>query len=740
MSSYEKITDGKWVWHAIAFFVCFAFVALIQGAIPYTAITTLGQSTVVVGYPISFVNDGIFTFYSHSFGFPEPSPMSTMLAPSMLMELAISLGFRPVDAFNFSFLFYLLFGFWGAFGITRLYGAGFNIALPIASLFFVLPITWVSSGYSHLHFGFVAFPGFFYSLLLLLENLRLKRSVYWQPVFYFLSVVVCVFTDGYTFVFLSVITSFFVIFYCVNFFGALSRRSFSICVLHIAAFSISYLFYTSYIGKSEYSPAGLDSFRGWGADLMYLLFPSEGVHWLWDFLGLSVSRSGEDHFGDASVWTSTFISPLLIVGSFCFYKLRGDRRFATLLVIVAITALYMALGPSLKINSIKPEKMGAAMSSEHAVMPTGTGFLSANVPGFKSMRASYRWIFLTYFSLWMLVTFYLIKNCPNSNGRAFFVLSFLALVFMPDVSANLDEKVDYYRGFLGIDNDLLEPLSNDVRESELVAFLPPGNDFLVNYLAPALGIRTYNVGGDKNVAAAREHWPDTMMHFPLGSIGEDFTERLMLLLLEGDADVVVLPYIDMLWAAHYWPPKALKEERFSQIIEELEGFEFVNVIEREYYAVIRLTPEYQSAVARSKVIDLLMRRSCFAPYCLEIENFNTSTPTRTGVLEQGRLRSTGEAGFIHFGPYSKLRKGHYRLQVYGEVIRASASWIDVASVLGSKIHAKYPLVESDGPVILDDLLVIDQNVDDLEVRVFAGPNDLIFLEGFRLSPVLPAGR
>lgn len=71
----------------------------------------------------------------------------------------------------------------------------------------------------------------------------------------------------------------------------------------------------------------------------------------------------------------------------------------------------MALGPYLKINSIKPEQMqinsphqqSALMPAELAILPTGNAWVSESIPGFNVIRASYRWSALGIFALWMLV-------------------------------------------------------------------------------------------------------------------------------------------------------------------------------------------------------------------------------------------------------------------------------------------------------------------------------------------------
>jgi len=141
--------------------------------------------------------------------------------------------------------------------------------------------------------------------------------------------------------------------------------------------------------------------------------------------------------------------------------------------------------------------------------------------------------------------------------------------------------------FFQIDADLVSDMVGVLQKGELVAFLPYGNDFLVNYLAPRLDIHTYNIGGDKNLVEARKHWPRTMQLFQMNQIDAGFTERVLLLLARHEADAVVLPYIDMLWAAHNWPAPLVNKEKLAPVIAGLKASSSVSVNERKYYAVVR---------------------------------------------------------------------------------------------------------------------------------------------------------
>src|SRR5258708_1211466 len=137
--------------------------------------------------------------------------------------------------------------------------------------------------------------------------------------------------------------------------GRISRTlllSVTLPIIMLAAFT-SYRAYTGYVGVNLFRPESLDYFRAWGVDLVMMLIPSQGVSWLCDWLHLSVSRSDQEFFGDASVWMTTFSAPFLLIGTIGFLRM-SRHTFALPLLLIAVSGCYFALGPSLKINSLRP--------------------------------------------------------------------------------------------------------------------------------------------------------------------------------------------------------------------------------------------------------------------------------------------------------------------------------------------------------------------------------------------------
>jgi len=169
------------------------------------------------------------------------------------------------------------------------------------------------------------------------------------------------------------------------------------------------------------------------------------------------------------------------------------------------------------------------------------------------------------------------------------IFTLITVINLPHLLEEVKVKRGYRSSFLKLEHDWVEDLSGVVKEGETVVFLPWGNDFLINYIAACSKVVAYNIGGDKNLAEARRHWPEGMQGFLERSTDPEFSDRVIHLLMDGEADRVILPYVNMGGAAYQWPcPLSLKEGVMS-ILDELSRSDNLKIVERKYYASIELT-------------------------------------------------------------------------------------------------------------------------------------------------------
>jgi len=111
-------------------------------------------------------------------------------------------------------------------------------------------------------------------------------------------------------------------------------------------------------------------------------------------------------------------------------------------------------------------------------------------------------------------------------------------------------------------------------------------------------------------------------------------------------------------------------------------------------------------------------------------------PSITG-RQKGKLRvSDGKEGFILFGPFVPIRKGKYNLTVYGESKFQGNSYIDIASSRGGVVHEKIPIGRSSQGKLVDGYVFsINDNVNDLEVRVWVDSSAAVSVSGYALSRI-----
>jgi hypothetical protein len=567
--------------------IMFAVILIVNGAVPFLAIPTAGQAIWLTGFSQSFANQTFFSIYANNFGLPNPAPIAFGLSGAWPISILLRFNMQPADAYSTVFALWFLVAFLSAIKIGKLFGLRFYESAAVSFLWMLTPSIWGHDGYSMLSVAIALLPFYFSSFfsLLYFKGGVFKKSV--TVVVFILACWISIFADGYTFI-MFITGSMILLVYSFLICSNSRRANFKYIVwIYVAGVASAYLLYSKYIGMPSFRPASMAFFRAWAADITFFLLPSEGIHWLPDILGLSVHRSQKLFFGDDSVWITTFSLPLVIIGIISFLKLRKRERMIYGIAFIAFFGFYMALGPSFKFNLTKTENSSQFLPENFSLISTGTSLISENVPGFRNMRASYRWTALGMFSLWLLTVLY-IKYLPHRRYMKFIVLFMLCLPMLPHVDKRWSKTTNFRKMIITIEEELILDFKKMLPKNEKVSFLPYQNDFFANYISSRVGIKTYNIGGDKNLEMARVNWPENMQKFKHSEIDKDFTENVISVLTSGEADAVIFPFFDMLWAPHAWPYPSKFMDVYPKIEHDLLETNRVNIIERPYYRIIRL--------------------------------------------------------------------------------------------------------------------------------------------------------
>jgi len=724
---------------SILFPICFVgallFSLLVQAAIPFLTAPTLGQAIWTVGFSQSFANDSIFSIYARNFGAPEPAAIAFGLSGAWPASIFIRLGMSAIDAYTLMAALWLTVAFFSAYKIGRYLNVSPFLAILGALTWMTMPIIWAHSDYSMVSLGISLLSFYFLATLHLFpRNINVERglfSVIKKITCYFIVCVVAVFMDGYSFMMFAVGSVLLLVasFYRANKEGKIFLIRFSFPV-HFVGILLAYLLYAFFIGKTQFEPSSIDAFRGWGLDVIFMLIPGRGGHWIMDLIGLSADRVEKDFWGDSSVWRTTFCAPLILVAIFSVWKLRCEKKIFLGFALVAVFGTYMALGPSLKFNSKKPEEyaMTRLMPADQGIIPTGTSILSTNVPGFTGMRASYRWLALGVFGAWALSLLLLTAKQRTHKIYGGALLAVVTMLNLPNVPGKLMGGINYRNSFFALEHDVIDNMREVVSPGDKLAFLPWRNDFLVNYAASKLNAIAYNIGGDKNFEEARRHWPDTMRQFRMGAVDSGFLDRIILLLGKKEADMVILPYIDTLSAAHRWPDKPLLKEIMAPVVHKLNGLDMVDIVEQKYFAYVRLSDQWRDRG--------VLEELCLMPDCLMQNGFSRPFNSKVGVLNGYWLESAGKRGLLHFGPYKSMKSGNYQLVVYGTAKTTGSAWADVASDLGREIHGRFKLAEKDrnsDRILVDAEVTLEHDARGLEVRLYVESEDEVSLHGYLLK-------
>ncbi|OOG81274.1 hypothetical protein B0E41_18500 [Hydrogenophaga sp. A37] len=667
--------------------------------------------------------------------------MAFGLPGAMLTGVFIRLGMPPPDAYSAMVACWMGLAFVAARALATHWSVSPRLAWVAAFAWMSMPVTWAHAGYSMLSIGIALLP------LYLLQTVQLVapenagsvsdwRTHMRQMMSYPLISILAVFMDGYSFMFFAIGGS--LLLACAWLVGTPAHRqrlTWMALPLHTTSLLLAYLLYGWFIGKSSYSAPSMDVFRGWGADLTFFIQPTQGVHWIPDWLGWSKERSTERYYGDDSVWITTFCTPIFLAGLWAFWRLPRHRTVTLGLICMLVAGFYMALGPSIKLNAIKPlGHVEQTMPAEAGLAPTGSELMSAKLPGFNNMRASYRWTALAVFGAWGLLVLALASPQRHTKSVALLLICGVVLLNLPSIPDKLERDIRSRSKFFQIEKDLVDHMRSDLRPGERVAFLPWRNDFLVNYVAARLGIVAFNIGGDKNLEHARQFWPVWMSGFKAETFDEQFVDRVLMLLASREADTVILPHMNMLLAAHEWPYPADLKAQVRSVVKAFEQEGMVVVSEHPLYTSVRLKNVRTDRPADPNIA-MRLKQICLPPICLKQDGFGEGNDTHVGQLKEGRLLTSGKPGFLLFGPRVTMNPGSYQLTLKGTSTHDSGtSWVEVSSKDGTLIHGRYKLIPSNDSMLLQTQVVISTSTQTLEIRVFVESTDELQLEGYVFRP------
>lgn len=731
--------NRKFVLSRLAFFLTtsslLTFVAVIHNAVPGFTLPTLGQALWVTGFATSYANQDFPGIFAHDIGLPGRAAISFGLSGAWPTAVLIKLGLPPETAYSTMVACWLGIALLGCYRMCVLLGNSRWSSLAATLAWSTMPVIWSHSGYSMLGLGIALLPTYMMSAINLIYAEGQSQRVRGILLHVLISIV-AVFMDGYTFVMFGLAAAAVTIISTLNRIRA-SRVSSAIYapLVHALSLGLAYFLYRAFVGDSALAPAPIDFFRAWGMDLSYAAIPTSGMLWLPDLLGFNEARTLSSQFGDASVWESTFCLPLIIACLLALAFKRGNYPpLLITLVAVAAFGFYMALGPSLKLHSANfHNEASTMMPADRALISTGNRVLSENLPGFKEMRASYRWISLCMCCCWMIIVVLIPKWSACKKWYPALIVWGLIVAFnLPHPKSHFQRGRAYLASFQDMKQRLQAPLSKDINQGDLVAFLPYRNDFLATYLAPTLHFKTYNIGGDKNLAAARRTWPNAIKELDMGQADVMTAKAALMLLFTGRANSVVVPYFDGLFDAHSWPPTHLHLQATSELVGELEQSGFVSIEKRELYAIARLNNTSRREILHNTAGASLanyFNRS----FCLESGPFDEHIAHQIGEINNGILLNQGQAGFLLFGPYRAMPAGNYAFTLYGRTGETPSAWMDIGSNAGSKRYAYTALTPHNSGVIAQGQIELLQPVSDIELRVSVTQADVVALTGYRLE-------
>ncbi|MDQ7745542.1 hypothetical protein [Hydrogenophaga pseudoflava] len=181
----------------------------------------------------------------------------------------------------------------------------------------------------------------------------------------------------------------------------------------------------------------------------------------------------------------------------------------------------------------------------------------------------------------------------------------------------------------------------------------------------------------------------------------------------------------------YRPDSFKGNQNAIPMVREMDsGLYLIEKREHLNHAPYHLPEEPSSlTVNRSKEKDYLSRT------LLHRASKDLSRHTQVGVPGSRGLASTGNTGYLFFGPYMELSKGQYRLEIRATAPKTDTVVVDVVNARAGRKYLQAQICKegcsADAPVLLD--LTIPDNESSLEVRMHVQRSDTVLVQSVQLT-------
>jgi len=507
--------------------------------------------------------------------------------------------FPLVVSWNLTGLMVLYVAGLGTQAFLRAMGVGLGLAVFGSLLFLALPVVYAKTEYPLMLWGFALTP-----LLLWVQHRAWQFERHW-PAFLLLALALTIglFQEPYSLVMALTFGGWLALVRLSRAGRSGIRFGLARTGVWLLACLVAVSLYRLYVpGGADYAVMPLDFFRGQGIDLVALLARDPQLYGLGPLWGVGHLPPAL-YFTDGEMTAHSYLGLGLMLGLIGFVLTRRfwRRGRETVLMLTLLGAFLMALGPSLKINSVAEGRQADdpvtmqtyRMPAEAAVVGLPHQFVYELAP-FSYMRSVSRWYLLV--ALMLVTVLMLCVQALAQRGRpgrvlAAALLVWAALEHWPNVSHRQALSGVFGQMYGQMDQDLVVELERLLDHGERVVFLGGErleNEFFSTFLCARAGCRTFNASTDKAHKIAMAGWPDLMrsrLDRPAGA-----AERAELL-EQGHFDALVLSHFNLRWDSYTWPPpESRRETMIATWVAPYRQLDGVDVVSGEWFSVVRPAP------------------------------------------------------------------------------------------------------------------------------------------------------